>query len=223
MKKVHCFFEQSGTFKNEFKKLGYDAVDYDILNDFNETDYIIDLFNEIEKAYKGEKSIFDNIDKDDLIMAFFPCIRFSVQSILNSTCQNKGMKDWNDIDKLEYSMKLQDELNHLYQLISKLMIVCLRGGLKLIVENPYSSQHYLVRYFPIKAKLIDYDRRENGDYYQKPTQYFFINLEPKFNLLFEPIMNTTHKKVSLENKVNRSMISKEYANRFIRTYIIEKE
>ena len=24
--KVWCFFEQSGTFKNEFKKLGYDAV-----------------------------------------------------------------------------------------------------------------------------------------------------------------------------------------------------
>lgn len=28
--KVHCFFEQSGTFKNEFKKLGIDALDYDI-------------------------------------------------------------------------------------------------------------------------------------------------------------------------------------------------
>jgi hypothetical protein len=28
--KVHCFFEQSGTFKNEFKKLGYEAFDYDI-------------------------------------------------------------------------------------------------------------------------------------------------------------------------------------------------
>lgn len=25
--KVWCFFEQSGTFKNEFKKLGYEAVD----------------------------------------------------------------------------------------------------------------------------------------------------------------------------------------------------
>ena len=35
----HCFFEQSGTFKNEFKKLGYEAYDYDILNDFGETDY----------------------------------------------------------------------------------------------------------------------------------------------------------------------------------------
>jgi len=27
---VHCFFEQSGTFKNEFIKLGYKAKDYDI-------------------------------------------------------------------------------------------------------------------------------------------------------------------------------------------------
>ena len=48
---VHCFFEQSGTFKNEFKKLGIEAKDYDILNDFNQTDKVIDLFNEIELAY----------------------------------------------------------------------------------------------------------------------------------------------------------------------------
>lgn len=51
--KVHCFFEQSGTFKNEFRKLGYEAYDYDIQNNFGETDYVIDLFAEIEKAYSG--------------------------------------------------------------------------------------------------------------------------------------------------------------------------
>ena len=28
--KVHCLFEQSGTFKNEFKKLRYEAFDYDV-------------------------------------------------------------------------------------------------------------------------------------------------------------------------------------------------
>ena len=50
---IHCFFEQSGTFKNEFKKLGYTAYDYDIQNNFGETDYQIDLFTEIEKAYSG--------------------------------------------------------------------------------------------------------------------------------------------------------------------------
>lgn len=45
--KVHCLFEQSGTFKNEFKKLGFEAFDYDIQNNFGETDYVIDLFAEI--------------------------------------------------------------------------------------------------------------------------------------------------------------------------------
>lgn len=45
--RVHCLFEQSGTFKNEFRKLGIDAVDYDILDDFGQTDHVVDLFNEI--------------------------------------------------------------------------------------------------------------------------------------------------------------------------------
>lgn len=53
--KVHCFFEQSGTFKNEFIKLGIPAEDYDIQNNFGETDHVIDLFGEIEKAYGGGK------------------------------------------------------------------------------------------------------------------------------------------------------------------------
>ena len=59
--KVWCFFEQSGTFKNEFKKLGYEAVDVDIQNNFGQTDYQIDLFEEIENAYDGKSSIFDNV------------------------------------------------------------------------------------------------------------------------------------------------------------------
>lgn len=51
--KVHCFFEQSGVFKNAFKKLGIPAEDYDIQNNFGETDHVVDLFAEIEKAYGG--------------------------------------------------------------------------------------------------------------------------------------------------------------------------
>ena len=45
--KAHCLFEQSGTFKNEFIKLGINAYDYDIQNEYGQTDYIIDLFAEI--------------------------------------------------------------------------------------------------------------------------------------------------------------------------------
>lgn len=51
----HCMFEQSGTFKNELKKLSFDAYDYDILNQFNETDFVIDLFSEINAAYERER------------------------------------------------------------------------------------------------------------------------------------------------------------------------
>lgn len=74
--KVHCFFEQSGTFKNEFIKLGIPAEDYDIQKNFGETDHTDDLFKAIEDAYDGRPSLFDAITNDDLIMAFFPCIFF---------------------------------------------------------------------------------------------------------------------------------------------------
>ena len=50
----HCLFEQSGTFKNEAKKLGYEAYDYDIQNEFGETDFVTDLFAEIRGGYEGK-------------------------------------------------------------------------------------------------------------------------------------------------------------------------
>ena len=59
--KVHCFFEQSGTFKNEFIKLGIPAEDYDIQNNFGETDHQEDLFKAIDDAYAGKPSLFDKI------------------------------------------------------------------------------------------------------------------------------------------------------------------
>lgn len=59
--KVHCFFEQSGTFKNEFIKLGIPAEDYDIQNNFGETDHVVDLFKAIEDAYDGKPSLFDKV------------------------------------------------------------------------------------------------------------------------------------------------------------------
>ena len=55
IRKAHCLFEQSGTFKKAFMRLGIDAEDYDILNTFGETDHQIDLFAEIENAYVGKR------------------------------------------------------------------------------------------------------------------------------------------------------------------------
>lgn len=55
---AHLLFEQSGTFKNAFKKNGVEAFDYDIQNEFGETDYILDLFKEIEGGVPGKAKHF---------------------------------------------------------------------------------------------------------------------------------------------------------------------
>lgn len=70
--KVHCFFEQSGTFKNEFIKLGIPAEDYDIQNNFGETDHQEDLFKAIEDAYEGRPSLFDKVGGGRLDIGIFP-------------------------------------------------------------------------------------------------------------------------------------------------------
>lgn len=220
--KAHCFFEQSGIFKKEFRKLGIAAEDYDILNDFGETDHVIDLFEEITRAYDGVKSVFDDILASDLIVAFFPCTRFEEQILLNFKGKNFGLKNWSEIQKLEYNLCLHRELSHLYEMVTKLAIVCLRRGLKLVIENPYSSQHYLVRYWSLPFTFVDYDRTMRGDKFKKPTQYWFVNCKPSYNVIFEPqIIHKEYKTIEFcSNKVERSMITPEYANRFIREFLL---
>lgn len=218
----YCLFEQSGTFKNEFKKLGYEVIDYDIQNEFNETDVVIDLFREIEKAYNKEESIFDNITEKDMILAFFPCVRFENQIELHFRGTCNSLRKWSDEQKLEYDLKLHKELDLMYETITKLAIVCIRKNIPLIIENPYSMTHYLTKYWAIPSKVIDKDRRTRGDYYQKPTQYWFINCEPKYNMILEPqIWHKTKTVENISNKTERSLISKEYANRFIREFIVD--
>ena len=233
--KIHCLFEQSGTFKNEFKKLGYEAFDYDILNNYGQTDYEIDLFNEIVQAYMGGQSIFDDIATDDLIMAFFPCVRFENQIMLFFRGQAAQQKRWTLEQKMTYDMNLLDEVSTMYKYVNYLFIVCLRKGLRLVMENPYSEEHFLRRYWCYLPSIIDRDRRDNGDYYKKPTQYWFLNCEPKNNLLWEVIpYNAIECKDAIRmmgkgdfektgaktKKEARSMIHPDYANRFIRQYLI---
>lgn len=52
----HLLFEQSGTFKNVLKKLGYQAKDYDILNDFKEK-LEKELYEKFCKNFRGNKFV----------------------------------------------------------------------------------------------------------------------------------------------------------------------
>lgn len=223
---AHCLFEQSGTFKRAFQKYGVEAYDYDLLNDFGETDYVIDLFKEIEGGYDGKMSIFDNMAREDVVLAFFPCVRFEDQFLLSLRGEAYQDRDRTTEEKLEKGMKLEKERSYFFEVITKLVLVAMKKGLRLIIENPSTPQHYLTRYWSIKPKLIDSDRRVNGDHYKKPTQFWFINCEPKNNFLFEPIEWVEQKSISNfkggNRTVMRSMIHPQYADRFIRQQILEE-
>lgn len=139
--KVHCLFEQSGTFKNEFLKLGIPAFDYDIKNDFKQTDFVCDLFEQIEKGYCNDVSIFNRMGVDDLILAFFPCTRFENQIQLLFRGEQYQDRDKDKIFILKRNITLHNELNIYYTLISELAIICFKRGLRCIIENPYSTSH----------------------------------------------------------------------------------
>ena len=178
----------------------------------------------------GGVTIIDSIGKGDLIFAFFPCTKFEDQAILGFRGDRYQMKNYSDLQKLEYCLNQHEQLHENYKIITMLAIICIKKGIKLIIENPYSDQHYLTRYWCIKPEIIDKDRTQNGDIYRKPTQFWFIGFHAKQNLVFEPIdqVNTVKalQKVSSKDgkkrELLRSEIHPQYANRFIRQYIIDK-
>ena len=231
--KVHCFFEQSGTFKNEFKKLGYEAFDYDIQDNFGETDYVKDLFAEIENAYSvGVESIFDNITKDDLIMAFFPCIEFSCVAQMWYSLNQRDYEKWSYKKRIDYIIEKNNSRANMFNLLNKMCGVCLDRGFRLIFENPYGINTYLkTTVFLKKPSVIDNNRTLRGDYMIKPTAYCFFNCEPTNGFSFQPKNKSEIKHVMKMRKgkrkglcsEERSMISPDYARNFICDFILGKE
>lgn len=228
--KVHCFFEQSGTFKKEFIKLGIPAEDYDIQNNFGQTDNVIDLFSEINKGYKGEPSIFDSITKDDLIMAFFPCIYFTGSTNpCYYTLENINYRSLTLEQKLEKILERSKNRQSFYELLIKLVGTCLKREIRLVIENPFSSTHYLHNNFFKEPSFIDSDRTLRGDYFKKPTGYWFFNCE---NTVGYSYQQDKERKRIWECKgaskggicsEERSMISPDYARNFIHDFILGKE
>ena len=231
--KVHCFFEQSGTFKREFIKLGIPAEDYDIQNNFGETDHTDDLFAEIDKAFNDEPSLFDTIDaENDFIMAFFPCIEFSCVAQMWYSLGQRDYAKWPYKKRVEYMVNKNRERSRLFELIYKFCGVCLDRGIRMVLENPWSEQTYLKQNVFLKPpSFIDQDRTRRGDYMKKPTAYWFWNCEPTHGRSFQPTHPSKVKRITDMKKApraglcseERSMISPDYARNFICDFIIGKE
>ncbi len=228
--KAWCMFEQSGTFKNEFKKLGIDAVDLDIQNNFGETDCVIDLFAEIEKGFEGGASIFDNISKEDVCFAFFPCIYFETLQMTYYDLSAINYRGLTESEKVKDVIDRIQKRNYFHTLLYKLYYIFVSRELKLVIENPATKPNYLVgsQNF-VRPTMIDNDRTKRGDFFKKPTAYWFVNFEPTFGTSYQ--QPKERKRVDRCKSApqaglcseERSLISPDYARNFICDFVLGKE
>lgn len=210
---AHCFFEQSGVFRNEFIKLGIPAKDYDLCDQFGETDWRGDLFDQIELAYSGKRSIIDRIKPDDLIIAFFPCTYFCGHNEMFFCGTSYNYHQITRYQMIDQIIERAQRRNDFYITLLKFCYVVERRNLRAIIENPYNAHHYWRFNFPYKPKVIDMNRRLRGDYFKKPTQYLYINCSPtgKMSTQIDKPLEYIQKKQGID----RSLISPDYAHNFI--------
>lgn len=215
---AHCFFEQSGTFRDEFAKLGVPGRDYDLCNDFGKTDWRGDLFFQIERAYRGRKSVLDKIAPEDLILAFFPCTYFCGHNEMFFCGTNYNYRQLTKPKLLDKIIERARLRNDYYVTLLKLCQVVESRNLRMIVENPYNAHHFWRFNFPYKPAVIDMNRRLRGDYYRKPTQYLFVNCEPAGKMSLQ--LDKPEQYVMEKEGIERSLISPDYARNFICDHIL---
>lgn len=227
--RVYCFFEQSGTFKNAFIAAGIPAEDYDIQDEFGETEHVIDLFAEIDKAFDGHPSIFDQIQPTDLIMAFFPCIHFCDAKTLLFRAVHTSQRRKELYNIMRANIPLSQERQRFFEVLLRFVVVVLERNLKMVLENPWNTSRgtYLQVNFP-EPSIIDTNRALRGDYYVKPTAYWFFNCEPTEGESYQdkndnPLIVYKQKGDHQETGIcdsERSAISPAYAKNFIADFIM---
>lgn len=225
---VHCLFEQSGTFKNAFQQLGIPAKDYDIKNDFDETNVVCDIFRQIDNDWCGCDSIFRRMSAGELIFAFFPCIYFNEHNEMYFCGTSYNFRGLSQVAKLRSIIDRSEKRQYYYRKVLQLITICEARNLKLIIENPYNAHHYWRFNFPNYPKVIDMNRTLRGDYFKKPTQFIFVGFEPGSGQSLakirpmEYIEDKRSSPVSGQCSAERSMISPEYAHNFICDYILNE-
>lgn len=226
--KIHCLFEQSGTFRDAFRELGYTAFCYDISDSFGKTDHVCDLFREIESAFNSEKSLFDTFEPSDLLLAFFPCTYFEGHQALFFQLEHYSYKNAPVREQVQLALQRLRERSRYHALLYQLFAVCCERRLRLVIENPASGPSYLkMNNFP-SPTFIDWDRRRRGDFFKKPTAYWFINCMPTYGESYSKplrqlsIVSLRHGKRGGVEVIDRSLISPNYARAFIHDFILGK-
>lgn len=163
-------------------------------------------------------------------MAFFPCIYFETMSMLYFSFDSLNNQHKKKYERIADAIERLQERNKFHTLLYKLTYVVEKNGLRLIIENPATKPHYLIdtQNYP-RPTIIDKNRMLRGDYFKKPTAYWFVNCEPTYGFTLQKdkqqkIVNDCRGsgKAGLCSE-ERSMISPDYARNFICDFILGKK
>lgn len=131
-------------------------------------------------------------------------------------------------EKFDQMIKRADNRNNFYKLLYKMVANVLFRDLRLIIENPFSALHYLHNNFLKEPTVIDINRQKRGDYFRKPTGYWFFNCVNTIGESYqkpEKYLTVWEAKSAPQQGLcseERSMISPDYARNFICDFIIGK-
>ena len=126
-------------------------------------------------------------------------------------------------------LKRSANRDYFFGLAAKMLCIAKERGIRLIMENPWSQQTYLKANFILPPTMIDNNRMLRGDYFVKPTAYWFINCEPTYGFSEQQdkkLRKIVNCKPGVEAGLcseERSMISPDYARNFICDFILGKE
>ena len=145
---------------------------------------------------------------------------------------NLGYRNYQKLtfsQKIEKILQRSDNRKEYYDRLVRFVAVCVERNLRMIFENPWSEQTYLKTNFLKKPDIVDINRMERGDYFVKPTAYWFWNCEPEHGFTHQ---NDKEKKIILNTKKadkvgmcskDHSLISSDYARNWICDFVLGKE
>lgn len=177
----------------------------------------------------GGQSVFNSISRDDLVLAFFPCIYFETIQMLYFALAKHDFRNKTKQFQIEYAMDRLDKRTEFHKLLYKMLWVAYEYKLRLVIENPATEPNYLItgQNFPTPT-IIDKNRMVRGDVFKKPTAYWFINCIPTdgYTFQFDKEQKIIDKcKASPQAGLcseERSMIHPDYARNFICDFILGK-
>lgn len=130
---------------------------------------------------------------------------------------------------MKFNIQESNTREYFFLILMKLFAVIDRKCLRLILENPWntSGMTYLQNNF-IDPTIIDNNRMLRGDYFVKPTAYWFVNCDPTHGFTLQKdkqqkVIMKCHDGVKKGMcSEERSMISPDYARNFICDFILGK-